>query len=876
MSDATEPLARLSAALRDRYRVERELGAGGMATVYLAHDLKHDRDVAIKVLHPDLGAALGAERFLSEIRTTARLQHPHILPLLDSGEADGLLYYVMPLVTGETLRARLDRERQLRIADALRIAREVAGALDYAHRQNVIHRDIKPENILLHDGSALVADFGIALAVQSAGGQRMTQTGLSLGTPQYMSPEQAMGERTIDARSDIYALGAVLYEMLTGDAPFLGSNVQAIVAKVLSEKPTSLQTLRDTVPEQIEVAVLTALAKLPADRFASAAEFADALADAGPTWRSTAADGAAVPTSRGARRIIGALAAATLVSVAVAVWAIRERGAVLPPAVVSFSIPISEAVQLQVLAIADDGRQFAYIADSATIPRLRVRTLDSVGIRAITAADGLRYGGVAFSPDGKWVAFVNRGQLMKAPLAGGPAQPIVDIDGANGIAWTADNTIVLGSIGTSGAGLRMVPADGGVLRELTKAVAGPSGHLHMWPVSLHDGTHIAFTDFGPGGVEDDLVSITSLDGGSVTKSPIVGQPLGYAAGRLLYKTIGEDALLSVPFDPATMRTSRDPEVVSVGAWNAALSATGVLVAASGGRTSRAEWVSADGRTVTPIAGLDSLIRGGDPRLSPDGSRLAFKREGLDGRSASIAVYSFANATISALGTVGQRPEWTPDGTRVFYHSARVDVKAPTGLLWQPADGSGAPSVLGRQTTRADGSIYSAVMSPDGAWLLYRTQGGDGLTVVRLDGAEPSRVFVEAGQSATMPRFSPDGGWVAYVAGETARREVYMRPFPGPGPVITVSSGGGTEPIWSRDGTQLFYRKGRQMMRAGIERTPRFGVVARTPMFEGNYLASPNYAQYDVAPDGRFLMLRPTGAMTQLTVQVNWSRALSVE
>ena len=213
---------RLTTALADRYRIERELGAGGMATVYLAHDIKHERDVAIKVLHPDLGAALGGERFLSEIRTTARLQHPHILPLLDSGEADGLLYYVMPLVRGETLRARLERERQLPIADAVRIAREVADALQHAHAQGVIHRDIKPDNILLQDGHALVADFGIALAVQSAGGQRMTQTGLSLGTPQYMSPEQAMGERTIDARSDLYALGAVTYEMLVGEVPFTG------------------------------------------------------------------------------------------------------------------------------------------------------------------------------------------------------------------------------------------------------------------------------------------------------------------------------------------------------------------------------------------------------------------------------------------------------------------------------------------------------------------------------------------------------------------------------------------------------------------------------------------------------------------------------
>ncbi|MFN7530595.1 MAG: serine/threonine-protein kinase, partial [Gemmatimonas sp.] len=269
-------VARLATALATHYRVERELGAGGMATVYLAHDLKHERDVAIKVLHPDLGAALGAERFLSEIRTTARLQHPHILPLLDSGAADGLLFYVMPYVRGETLRARLEREKQLPIADAVRIAREVAGALDHAHKQGVIHRDIKPENILLQDGAAVVADFGIALAVQQAGGQRMTQTGLSLGTPQYMSPEQAMGERTIDARSDIYALGAVTYEMLTGDPPFTGASVQAIVARVLTERPGAIRAVRDTVPVGVEAGVVTAVANLPADRFGAESACAEA------------------------------------------------------------------------------------------------------------------------------------------------------------------------------------------------------------------------------------------------------------------------------------------------------------------------------------------------------------------------------------------------------------------------------------------------------------------------------------------------------------------------------------------------------------------------------------------------------------------------
>src|SRR6476620_7116026 len=271
MSDV---LPRITSALDTRYRITRPVGIGGMATVFLAHDLRHERDVAIKVLHPDLAAALGAERFLAEIKTTAKLQHPHILPLLDSGEADGLLFYVMPYVAGESLRARLERETQLSVDEAVRISREVASAIESAHKQGVVHRDIKPENILLHEGQALVADFGIALAVTAAGGARMTQTGLSLGTPQYMAPEQAMGERVIDGRADIYALGAVTYEMLVGEPPFTGPTVQAIVAKVMSAEPERPTLVRKSIPPHVEDAVLTALAKLPADRFASATEFA--------------------------------------------------------------------------------------------------------------------------------------------------------------------------------------------------------------------------------------------------------------------------------------------------------------------------------------------------------------------------------------------------------------------------------------------------------------------------------------------------------------------------------------------------------------------------------------------------------------------------
>ncbi len=294
MNDLVE---RLRAALADRYDIERELGAGGMATVYLAEDLKHKRKVAVKVLRPDLAAVLGAERFVQEITTTASLQHPHILPLFDSGTADGFLYYVMPYVEGETLRGKLNRETQLGIDEAVGIAVSLADALDYAHRHGVIHRDIKPENILLHDGRPVVADFGIALAVSAAAGGRMTETGLSLGTPHYMSPEQATAEKELTNRSDIYSLASVLYEMLAGSPPHVGSSAQQIIMKIVTDEARPITELRRSVPPYVGAAVAKALEKLPADRFASAHEFAEALQGRGAV--PTTAGTVALPGGRG-------------------------------------------------------------------------------------------------------------------------------------------------------------------------------------------------------------------------------------------------------------------------------------------------------------------------------------------------------------------------------------------------------------------------------------------------------------------------------------------------------------------------------------------------------------------------------------------------
>ena len=306
MTDAT--VDRLNAALEGRYVIERTLGEGGMATVYLADDLKHHRKVALKVLKPELAVVVGAERFLAEIKVTANLQHPHILPLHDSGEADSFLYYVMPYVRGETLRDRLDREKQLPVEEAVRIATAVGNALDHAHRHEIIHRDIKPGNILLQDGEPVVADFGIALAVGAGGGTRLTETGLSLGTPYYMSPEQATGDQVVGASTDIFALASVLFEMLVGDPPFPGSTAQAVLGKIIAGPAASATEQRPAVPANVDAALRRALEKLPADRFPSAQDFVRALGDEHFRYGEPVGAGAAVGSSPW-NRLTGAFAA---------------------------------------------------------------------------------------------------------------------------------------------------------------------------------------------------------------------------------------------------------------------------------------------------------------------------------------------------------------------------------------------------------------------------------------------------------------------------------------------------------------------------------------------------------------------------------------
>ncbi|MGI9627720.1 MAG: protein kinase domain-containing protein, partial [Longimicrobiales bacterium] len=434
----TDLVARLNEALDGRYRIERELGQGGMATVYLADDLRHERKVALKVLKPELAAVVGGERFLAEIKTTANLQHPHILPLFDSGEADGFLFYVMPYVEGESLRERLEREKQLPVDEAVAIAKKVAGALHAAHGRGVIHRDIKPANILLAGGEPVVADFGIALAVQEAGGGRLTDTGLSVGTPYYMSPEQATADRAPNAASDVYSLGCVLYETLVGEPPYAGSSAQAVLGKIIAGEAPRAKDGRPAVPANVDAVVQKALEKLPADRFPTTEQFASALADrsfrAGPY-----AHGASNEHRRRSIGLAWPTLAAALGVLALFGW-LRPGPTPAGPVSFDFHMPDGYAMVdglVPVLAVSPDGRTLAYRNGN----RVYVRELEDFQGRPLAGTEGVWH--AFFSPDGETLGLLDGSSFKQVPAGGGP---VVDLLGEQtepeGGHWGEDGRIV--------------------------------------------------------------------------------------------------------------------------------------------------------------------------------------------------------------------------------------------------------------------------------------------------------------------------------------------------------------------------------------------------------------------------------------------------
>ena len=760
---------RLGAALGDRYTIQREIGLGGMATVYLAHDLKHDRDVAIKVLHPDLGAALGGERFLSEIKTTARLQHPHILPLLDSGEADGLLYYVMPFVTGETLRARLARERQLPIDDALLIAREVADALGTAHALGIIHRDIKPENILLQNGHAVVADFGIALAVQSAGGARMTQTGLSLGTPQYMSPEQAMGERTIDARTDVYALGAVTYEMLAGDPPFTGSSVQAIVAKVLNERPTPLHTLRDTVPEHVEAAVLTALAKLPADRFASTAAFAMALASDATSRRPVASSSVtdAGATARMRTMGIGALA---LAAVGVAAgWALgHSDGGDTPLAHLGATTQVTWEPGLEVMpAISPDGKSVAYASGNGARFRIYVRSVSGGRSAPLTEDSTAVETHPQWSHDGSRILFLSSGRVFSASGGGGGARqelpartvPVV------AAAWSPDEKRLAFVAGDT---IYVREADGRERRLATTFQPslchwGPNERLACTSGNVFYTTPgVAYNNHAPSRII--VVDVTNGAMHSVTDSATANlAPRWSADGRWLFfisNRLGPPDLFAQRMSASGDPTD-SPRRVTTG-----LGLNTFSLSADGSRLAYATMTETGNIFSLPFTG--GPVPGGERptqvtigqqtienfSVSGDGQWLVYDSD-LSGNSDIYRMRLPAGTPERVTGDPADdfAPALSPDGKEVAFHSYRSGSR---DIFIQPLDGGALVQVTATPLQEA-----VPIWSPDGRRLVFFELAYPGAMYIATRGTDGTWTSRQRLVSANWSRWSTDGRQIAY-------------------------------------------------------------------------------------------------------------------
>jgi len=856
-------LGRLSTVLAARYTLGRKLGEGGMATVYLARDVKHERNVAIKVLKPELAARLGSDRFVQEIKVTANLQHPNILPLYDSGAADGFLYYVMPYVEGETLRAKIDRDRQLSVEETIHIARAVAAALDYAHEHGIVHRDIKPENILLQHGQALVADFGIALAVSAAGGTRFTQTGLTIGTPHYMSPEQATGDRALDARTDIYSLGAVTYEMLTGDPPHMASSPQAVIGKILHERPSPITQSRELVPANVDAAVQRALAKSPADRFVRAAHFADALTNPGFRLPVTAQmPTAAAPSAPMRNAWLWALAFSTLTLGLLAGWSIRSattrRAAASSPRPMVFYLPLDSGAAIPGYpAMSPDGNALVYPAGDAGSNRLYLRHLDDPSATPIPKTDGAN--GAFISPDGAWVGFVADQSLKKVRFEDGSDAVIAPyVEGLAGATWRDDDTILLSTLPRGS--LLQVSAKGGTPAPL---VIGQrtfdSGFF--FPHFLPGGTAIVFNTESTGG----LLGVLDLRTGERKTFGRGLRPSFIDTGHLVFAN-PEGRLAMQRFDLGRRDTIGAPivlpEELGVGPGRAFYSVsrggTLAIIRAAG--------------TILDLALFDSagrpeiLYRNGGfwaPRFSPDGNLIAFGDRHPD----DIWIHDLRTKTrrrFTIDGASSNDPAWSPDGKRIAFsadHPTRKD------LLVRATDETGDE----RPLVVREGLQWPSDWTRSG-FIVYTDVPLDedrDIWVVKADGSEPPFKYLDTPFIEKGGVVSPDGRWIAYDSNAPGRFEVFVNSFPKPSasPVI-VSSTEGRNPRWRPGGHELFYWNDKRLMAVRLELKDRPRVLSYRTVLETSY-ARADHANYDVHPDGkRFVIVTGRAQPQRIIVAIN--------
>ncbi len=810
--------SRIAAALADRYVIEREIGAGGMATVYLARDRKHDRDVALKILRADLSAVLGGDRFLNEVRITARLDHPHILTLIDSGEADGVLYYVLPYVRGESLRARLEREKQLGLEEALNITRQIASALDYAHQQGVVHRDIKPENILLHEGEAMLTDFGIALAVKEAGGNRLTETGLSLGTPQYMSPEQATGDRTLDARSDVYSLAAVLYEMLAGEAPVTGATAQAMIAKLMTERPTRLRVVRDTVPEGVDTAVAKALAKTPADRFASAGDFSVAL----HRFASGPPSGSTTPVATWHRREVWLGAAGAILLMALALGTYRLARSPAPALTIGRSDQLTADPGLEIQpAISPDGKLVAYAAGNATRMRIFLRPVG--GGRTIPLSDDSSAVETQprWSPDGASLLFLTRGGVSVGPALGGASRPLVPPStraAAASATWSPDGREIAFVRADS---LLASPVDGSrtrflaTVRDLHSCAWSPNGKW-IACVSMNHESVRPGTSFG--NLAPSAIVLVPAAGGTPVR---VVEPQAFNqspmwtpdGGRLLFisNRDGPRDIYALALS-SSGRARGTPARLTTG-----LGAISISISADGRRLAYAVYsaraniwslpiptgapVGAD--LATPLTSGSQVIE--SMRLSRDRRWLVYDSD-LRGNADiyRIPVGGGASEQLTSDSADEFAGDLSPDGRAVAYHSWRTGTR---DIEVRPLDGGPVERVT---ATPAQESYPT--WSPDGRSLTFYDQTRPFASYVthRAEGGRWTPPALLA-SSAVDAAWSPDGQSMVLVNTES---DAY------PGPVVVMPASGGQgrqlfqpsasapladKAIWSVDGRTVYYK-----------------------------------------------------------------------
>lgn len=845
----------LSAAFEDRYRIERLLGEGGMATVYLAHDLKHERRVALKVLRPELAALLGAERFVAEIRTTASLQHPHILPLFDSGQVQAgerrFLYYVMPYIEGETLRQKLDRERQLGVEETVTVARAVATALDYAHRRGVVHRDIKPENVMLFEGQALVADFGIALAISQAGGMRVTETGLSVGTPHYMSPEQAAADRILDARTDIYSLGAVTFEMLAGRRPFEATSTPAVLSKIMTDPAPAVRSERPSVPRNIDAAIQVAMAKLPADRFSTAARFADALVDPAFTIRDEGVSSTTTWRAPGWRRAVWPVLTA---AVAVVAW-LGGSSSPEPVQVARVQIDLPERQQLTIAPsrsssfdISADGSRLVYLADSGGSPRIFVRNLRSFETTAIEGTQGALQ--PFFSPDGNWIGFFRDAALLRVPVSGGAPIVITRTVGATyGGSWASGDRILFAT-------------DSGLFFINTLTAAPVRVPLQVrfarWPHFVTEGTQaLVTTDSGVV-----IANVASND----MKQLMPGSDARYLpTGHLVF--LNEDRRVrAVPFDlrRRTITGAEFPILDNVfrapgggAAFFAVAPATGTLIYTEASFNRTLWLVDRNGReTIVPAEPRGYRF----PSVSPDGRYAAVT---VDPRPSDLWIVDLMRGTAERQQTEGHDGwgVWSPDGKRVAM------ILAGSGLSWRSYPFTNSPVPI-------DSSPFGVYPKQwiAGDQLLAYSGLHDVVTVSIKDGA--LRPLVATAADEQEPALSTDGRWLAYQSDASGVTEIYVQAYPDGGERVTVSSGGGVDPVWAPNGTELYFRRGNSIMAVPVRTSGRFQVLGpAVELFAGRYdfTQTGNWA---LVPDGRFLMIKadPT-TTTRFRVVLNWFEEL---